>query len=144
MRTERRTIDNVILINPLICGLQNVIEREQESVIADLVTPAHKIVQKLFKLDNRRIDLCNLNVLYGFIERALGDKFGLFRSCVFGGVAGDSDDYKIALSAIELAGYTVERINTEFEYLFKLIKRKPKRAVKSAGFTVNYKAVASN
>ena len=131
MRTERRIIDSIILFNPLIYGLQELIDREQQQVIDDLASPAQKVVKKLFELDNRRIDLCNLNVLYAFIERALDERFGLFRSCIFGGIPADAGSYSAAITAIKSAGYTMERVNNEFDYLFKLIKRKPKRAVSS-------------
>lgn len=122
---ERRIIRDIILINPLLYGLQDKIEKEQDGVIADMTSPADKVVKKLIELDNRRIDLCNLNVLYGFIERGLGDRFELLRSCAFAGV--NSDLYKLAAKQIELAGYTVERADKEFSYLFKLLKNKGKR-----------------
>lgn len=126
MQTNRQKIIRaIILINPLLFGLQDKIEKEQDGVIADMTSPADKIVKKLIELDNRRIDLCNLNVLYGFIERGLGDKFELLRSCAFSGV--NCDLYKIAEKQIELAGYSVERADKEFSYLFKLLKNKGKR-----------------
>ena len=117
-----RIIRSIILINPLLYGLQDKIEKEQESVIEDMTAPADKVVKKLIELDNRRIDLCNLKVLYGFIERGLGDKFELLRSCAFSGI--NCDLYAVAEKQIELAGYTVERANKEFAYLFKLLKHK--------------------
>ncbi|MDE6401836.1 MAG: hypothetical protein K2L54_04395 [Clostridiales bacterium] len=123
---ERKVIENIILINPLIYGLAENIEREQERVIADMTSPADKVVKKLYDLDNRRIDLCNLKVLYGFIEDGLGEKFELLRSCVFGGAT--CGLYSLAARQLERAGYTVERAEKEFEYLFKTIKRR--RAVK--------------
>lgn len=123
---ERKIIENIILIYPLLYGLQDKIEREQERVIADDESPADKVVKRLFELDNRRIDLCNLKVLHGFIEEGLGEKFGLLQSCVFGGTP--CDLYSLAARQLERAGYTVERAQKEFEYLFKTIKRK--RAVK--------------
>ncbi|MCH5164810.1 MAG: hypothetical protein J1G01_00210 [Clostridiales bacterium] len=122
--SAKRTIENIILINQFIYGLQDRIEREQEAVIADTVSPAKKIVEKLIELDNKRIDLCNLKVLYGFIERGLGDKFEILRSCAFGGT--NCGLYDLAVRQIELADYSVKRANDEFSYLFKLIKRKPK------------------
>ncbi|MDE5593026.1 MAG: hypothetical protein K2I75_03735, partial [Clostridiales bacterium] len=60
----RRVVRAIILINPLLYGLQDKIEKEQEGVIADTASPADKVVKKLIELDNRRIDLCNLKVLY--------------------------------------------------------------------------------
>lgn len=121
----RRIIRDIILINPLLYGLQDKIEKEQDGVIEDMTSPADKVVKKLIELDNRRIDLCNLKVLYGFIERGLGDKFGLLRSCAFSGVY--CDLYKAAQKQIELAGYTVERADKEFSYLFKQLKNKGRR-----------------
>ena len=127
---DKKAIRNIILINPMICGLQDIIEREQESVIADMETPAAKIVGKLIALDNRRIDLCNLKVLYGFIERGLGEKFELLRACVFGGF--DCGLFELAAKQLELAGYTATRVGEEFEYLFKTLKG-GKRAKKISG-----------
>ncbi|MCH5155009.1 MAG: hypothetical protein J1F69_00235 [Clostridiales bacterium] len=118
----RRIIRAIILINPLLFGLQDKIEKEQEAVIADMTSPADKIVKKLIELDNRRIDLCNLKVLYGFIERGLGEKFELLRSCAFSGI--NCNLYTAAERQIELAGYTAERAEKEFSYLFKLLKHK--------------------
>ena len=118
----RRIIRAIILINPLLYGLQENIDKEQESVIHDMATPADKVVKKLIELDNRRIDLCNLKVLYGFIERGLGDKFELLRSCAFAGIT--CNLYHVAERQIELAGYTAERADKEFSYLFKLLKHK--------------------
>lgn len=121
----QKIIRAIILIYPLLYGLQDKIEKEQDGVISDMTSPADKVIKKLIELDNRRIDLCNLKVLYGFIERGLGDKFELLRSCAFSGVS--SDLYNVAVKHIELAGYTVERADKEFSYLFKLLKNKGKR-----------------
>ena len=44
---ERKIIENIILINPLIYGLQDSIEKEQERVIADMTSPADKVIKKL-------------------------------------------------------------------------------------------------
>ena len=118
----RRVVRAIILINPLLYGLQDKIEKEQEVVISDMTSPADKVVKKLIELDNRRIDLCNLKVLYGFIERGLGEKFELLRSCAFSGI--NSDLYQTAEAQMALAGYTAERADKEFAYLFKLLKNK--------------------
>ena len=118
----RRIIRAIILINPLLYGLQDKIEKEQEDIIADMASPADKVVKKLIELDNRRIDLCNLKVLYGFIERGLGNKFELLRSCAFSGI--NCNLYSVAERQIENAGYTAERCDEEFGYLFKLLKNK--------------------
>ena len=131
----RGIIRDIIRINPLLYGLQEKIDREQDCVIEDMTSPAEKVVQKLIELDNRRIDLCNLKVLYAFIERGLGDKFELLRSCAFSGV--DCDLYKLAVSQIELAGYTLERAENEFKYLFKLLNNKPRRKKLLRGAVIN-------
>lgn len=125
MRNRKKIIESIILIYPLLYGLQDKIEREQEIVIADMTSPAERVVERLIALDNRRIDLCNLKVLYGFIERGLGEKFGILRSCVFAGV--DCGLYKLAAAQLELCGYDTERCESEFSYLFKLLKKSGKR-----------------
>lgn len=124
---KRKAIEFIILIEPLLYGLQDVIEDEQDEVIADTTSPAERVVEKLIALDNRRIDLCNLKVLYGFIEHGLGERFELLRSCVNADVG--CELYDTAVRQIELAGYTVERVEREFEYLMKLVKRKKRRVV---------------
>lgn len=121
-KAERKTIENIILIEPMIYGLQDKIDREQESVVSDMTAPASKTVEKLIALDNRRIDLCNLKVLYGFIERGLRDRFELLRACAASGT--DCSLFDVAAEQMRLAGYTVARAAREFEYLFKLVKRK--------------------
>ena len=136
----RRIIRAIILINPLLYGLQDKIEKEQETVIADMTSPADKVVKKLIELDNRRIDLCNLKVLYGFIERGLGEKFELLRSCAFSGI--NCNLYSDAERQIELAGYTAERADKEFSYLFKLLKHKG-RIKKVFGGTVKLSGIAA-
>lgn len=135
----RKIIRAIILINPLLYGLQQQIESEQDAVIADTAMPAEKAVKKLIELDNRRIDLCNLKVLYGFIERGLGDKFELLRACAFSGIG--CNLYGTALRQIELAGYTAERADKEFAYLFKLLKTKS-RVKKVMGGTATLTSVA--
>ena len=120
-RADRRIIENIILIRPILYALADAIEKEQERVIADTVSPAAKVVDSLFALDNRRIDICNLKVLYEFIRRELGMEFGAFECCVQSGT--DSALFDRALVAMESAGYDIARAEREFEYLFKLIKR---------------------
>ncbi len=122
MRNERRVIEKILLINPMLYVLQEKIEQEQNELISDIESPAEKVVKRLIELDNKRIDLCNLKVLYGFIERGLGDKFELLRACALSG--SNCGLYKLAVKQIELAGYTVERVDSEFDYLFKLLKRR--------------------
>ena len=51
---ERKIIENIILINPLIYGLQDNIEKEQECVIADMTSPADKVIKKLYALDRNK------------------------------------------------------------------------------------------
>ncbi len=131
MRNEKRVIESIILINPLLYGLQDKIEREQETVIEDVTSPAERVVEKLIALDNRRIDLCNLKVLYGFIERGLGEKFGILRSCVFAGVG--CGLYKLAAAQLELCGYDAGRCEAEFGYLFRLLKKSGKRKSAALG-----------
>lgn len=127
MNKERKTVENIILVNPLLYGLQDAIEKEQENIIADLGMPAEKAVRALIALDNRRIDICNLKVLYGFMERELGEKFGLLVSCVHSGTATGLSAK--AYCRLEREGYTAERAEREFGYLFKLIKRRRAKKV---------------
>ncbi len=126
-RTERRIIENIMLINPILYDLQDAIEKEQERVIADTVSPAHKVVERLVALDNRRIDLCNLKVLYEFIRRETGVEFAVLENAVRLGA--DSALFERARRAIERAGYDTERAAREFAYLFKLIKRTRRKRV---------------
>ena len=86
-----------------------------------MTSPADKVIKKLYALDDRRIDLCNLKVLYGFIEDGLGEKFDLLRSCAACGAA--CDYYELAARQLARAGYTLQKAEKEFSYLFKLIKR---------------------
>ena len=58
--SERKIIGDLIAAESVIYGMQADIDREQERVIADLVSPAETVVKKLIALDNRRIDLCNI------------------------------------------------------------------------------------
>lgn len=120
-RTERQTIENIIAIYPFINGLQEKIEREQERVIADMSAPARKTVEKLIELDNRRVDLCNLKVLYAFIRRGLGDRFAALENDI--AIHADSGLIELAIRQVELAGYSAARAEKEFSYLFRLIKR---------------------
>lgn len=126
-RTERRIIDNIILINPILFGLQDAIEKEQERIIADTVSPAHKIFERLVALDNRRIDLCNLKVLYEFIRRETGVEFAVLENAVQ--IGADCVLYEKARRAVERAGYSLERAARELAYLFKLIKRPRRKRV---------------
>lgn len=134
----RKATEFIILVNPLIYGLQEAIEKEQEELIADRTMPAEKLVEKLIALDNRRIDLCNLNVLYAFIERGLGESFALLRSCAFAGIG--SELYELAARQAEAAGYPPERVIAEFAYLFKLVRRR-RRAVGAMSALFSYKSV---
>ena len=122
MDKTRKIVENIILINPMLYGLQDAIEKEQEGIIADYSMPAAKAVNALIALDNRRIDVCNLKVLYAFMERELGAKFAVLVSCVHSGT--DTPLYERAYRRLECEGYTAERAEKEFGYLFKLIKKR--------------------
>lgn len=125
-RADKKTIDCIIAINPMIYALQDKIEKEQEGVIADMTSPAKSVVKRLIELDNRRVDLCNLKVLFAFISLGLGD--GLFLLQNSAGSTECDELYERAKRAIEKAGYSVARAKDEFSYLFdKLSKRKKKR-----------------
>lgn len=129
-REKRRAIAAIICIEPYLYGLQDKIEKEQEKVIADIVSPAEKVVKQLIALDNRRIDLCNLKVLYAFIERGLGAEFSLLKT--LSETDADSGLYSRAETEMKRVGYDAERAAREFGYLFKVLKRSGKRTVKSA------------
>ncbi len=127
-RTARRIIDSIIAIRPYIYGLQDKIDEEQERIISDLAMPAIKTADALIRLNDRRVDLCNLKVLYAFIARELGADFSVLKNVsLFGG---DSVLYDKAKSAVELSGYTLDRVRTEFSYLFKAL---PNRSGKKRG-----------
>ncbi|MCM1368014.1 MAG: hypothetical protein NC184_04305 [Roseburia sp.] len=123
-RAKRKTIENILFIFPLIYGLQDKIDAEQEVVIHDTALPAHKVVETLIALDNRRVDLCNLAVLHAFIKRGLDGEFDMLCRCAAGGL--DSPLFDAAERYMRRAGYDVERAQSEFSYLFKQIKRKPR------------------
>ena len=132
---DRKVIDNIIRINKYIPILQDKIEKEQENVIGDMSAPAIKTVNALIKLDNRRIDLCNLNVLYGFIRRKLGEKFCVLTACA--ATQTSSELYGQALIAIGECGYDTQRVRDEFTYLFKQLKA-PLTAYTSRDSSVRY------
>ena len=120
-RAEQRVIENIVDTRPRIYGWQESIEREQERVVADLISPAKTIVKKLIALDNMRVDLCNLKVLYEFIKRRLGE----CTDRIFGEPTGAPHSaYETAKKQVELSGYTLERAKNEFDYLFAKLKRK--------------------
>ena len=121
-RVDRSVIDKIIAVRPCLYAWQDEIEKEQEQIIRDLTAPAKKTVEALIALDNRRIDLCNLKVLYAFIERELGAAFSTFTECTRHGLG--SPLYDVAMRAIELAGYDTARARLEFGYLFKRLKSK--------------------
>ncbi len=138
-REKRRTIAAVIRIEPYLYGLQDRIEDEQEKAIADMVSPAEKVVSRLIALDNRRIDLCNLKVLYTFIERGLNADFGVFKTLVE--TDADSGLYDRAEAEMKRVGYDAERAAREFGYLFKNFKRKKKRVVPEVKESAIFKAL---
>lgn len=117
-RAEKAVIENIMALSPYIYGLQESIEREQKRVINDMTSPAKKVVERLFELDNRRIDLCNIAVLNEFIKRGVTQPL----DAEFGERA-----YREAKHAIELAGYTLDRAESEFAYLFKKLKTAKKK-----------------
>ncbi len=120
-QSDRKTIGNIIVVNPYVYSWQAEIEKEQERVIADMVSPAEKVVKRLIELDNRRIDLCNLKVLFGFIERGLGAEFSAFVELAACGA--DDALFDRALECIGRAGYDVLRVQNEFAYLFKRLPK---------------------
>lgn len=124
-RTERKVIADIILIEPFIIGLQNKIDKEQSIVIEDMISPAKKTAERLIALDNRRIDLCNLKVLYAQIERGLGAEFTVLKACAYAGA--DSALYRRAAAEISALGYDTERADNEFGYLFKNLKSRRKK-----------------
>lgn len=126
-RVDRSVIDKIIAARPYLYGWQDEIEKEQGKIIADLTAPAKKTVEALIALDNRRIDLCNLKVLYAYIERELGAAFSSFVECSRMKIS--SPMYDTAIRAIKLAGYDIERARLEFAYLFKRIKIKKQKPV---------------
>lgn len=121
-KDARRVIGNILLIYPMLSGLQNEIEKEQERIIGDLISPARKIMDALIALDNRRVDLCNLAVLYRFIERELGVEFSAL--CAAAESECDGVLFLRAQKAISRAGYDIPRVKSEFAYLFKALPRK--------------------
>ena len=123
-RMEKSIIDSIVAVYPFIYGWQDKLESEQERVISDTLSPAKVVIDKLFKIDNMRIDLCNLKVLYEFIIREVGE--GITR--LFGQAgAAPCSVYDKAKRGVELAGYTLDRAKSEFEYLFKRVKAQKKK-----------------
>ncbi len=119
-RVDRNVIDKIIAVRPFIYAWQDEIDEEQERVINDLESPAKKTVERLIALDNMRIDICNLKVLYAFIERELGAAFGTLLECSRRRLGGKV--YDAAGAAIKLAGYDVDRARREFGYIFKRLR----------------------
>ncbi len=123
-RTEKVLIEKIVIINPILGKLQDKLEREQSEVIKDLVSPAKRVIERLMDIDRRRVDLCNLNVLYGFIRRELGDETDTLPSLPY-----ENDGlFDRALTAIGHAGYDADRVKKEFGYLLDKISVK-KRGV---------------
>ncbi len=123
-RNDRNVIDKIIAVRPYLYAWQDELDEEQERIIGDWDASAVKTAERLIALDNRRIDLCNLKVLYAFIERELGAAFSAFTECMRVGSGGRL--YDAAGNAIKRAGYDAERAGKEFGYLFKRL-RKSKR-----------------
>lgn len=119
---DRRIIANIVRIQPLLYKLQDRLEKEQETLLGDMCMPAKKVVAALVDIDNRRVDLCNLKVLYGFIERELGSSVELLSA--HGALTVPDSYFERAETAISHCGYGVERARAEFAYLFDKLKSK--------------------
>lgn len=124
--SERKIIGDLIAAESVIYGMQADIDREQERVIADLVSPAETVVKKLIALDNRRIDLCNIKVLNEYIRRETGGDRSRFTRAV---PPGDDDSFwDTARAALNKARYTASRVKKEFSYIFACVKNNRRRA----------------
>lgn len=123
--SERKIIGDLIAAESVIYGMQADIDREQERVIADLVSPAETVVKKLIALDNRRIDLCNIKVLNEYIRRETGGDRSRFTRAV---PTDDDSFWDMARAALDKAGYTASRVKKEFSYIFACVKNNRKRA----------------
>lgn len=133
-RVDRSVIDKIIAVRPFLYAWQDEIDEEQKNVIDDLSMPAKKTVERLIALDNMRIDLCNLKVLYAFIERELGAAFSTLVECSKRGIGGKL--YDAAGAAVKLAGYDTDRARKEFGYIFKRLRaRKPPQTVDTGTFS---------
>lgn len=130
-RSKRVVVKNIIAVMPYIYSWADEIEKEQERVISDLVSPAESVIKRLILLDNMRIDLCNLKVLYGTIERELGTSFGVFCDLIDNGEC--ESLLNRAICGIKSVGYDEERVLKEFGYLFKKLpkNRRSKKGLSS-------------
>lgn len=120
---DRKVIANIVRIQPLLYKLSDKLEKEQEALLGDMCMPAKKVVAALVAIDNRRVDLCNLKVLYGFIEREIGSSVELLSAHGALSALGDGL-FDRAETAISRCGYNVERARAEFAYLFDKLKSK--------------------
>lgn len=123
-RSERNAIADIIRINPFIYKLQDKINEETERVIDDKSSPTRIIISQLKSIEKRRIDLCNLKVLYGIIERELKEEFSVLKLCAERHA--DCSLFMRARKSIQSVGYDCKRVSEEFKYLFAMLGR-PKR-----------------
>ncbi len=124
-RSERNAIADIIRIYPFIYGLQDKIDEETERVIDDTVTPTRIVIGQLKEIEKRRIDLCNLKVLYGMIERELKEDFPVLKLCAE--KHADCSLYARAEKSIENVGYDAKRVIAEFKYLFSTLEAPQKK-----------------
>ena len=108
--------------------MQDKIDKETERILSDKSMPTKTVIGKLKDIENRRIDLCNLKVLYGIIERGLGEEFSVLKLCAKERL--DCTLFPRAEKYIKSVGYDCKRVIKEFKYLFN--KLSTPRAKKSA------------
>ena len=134
-RSEKNAIADIIRINPFIYELQDIIDEETESIIEDKAMPTSAAIAQLKKIENRRVDLCNLKVLYGIMERELKEQFSVLKAC-----AVRHDDCTLFLRAeksLKSVGYDAKRVIKEFKYLFVKLGR-PKRKLNAVPNNSDY------
>ncbi len=125
-REDRRIIAGIIALRGKVYEISDGIKKEQERVISDMLMPAKKAAASLIALDNRMVDICNVKVLYAFMERELGKDMSVLIDRIKHGE--DSPLFRVAENGIKKAGYSLSRAKTELMYLFenfKLPKKKP-------------------
>lgn len=125
-RSEKNAIADIIRIYPYIYGLQDKIDKETERIISDKAMPTKAVIAALKDIENRRIDLCNLKVLYGVIERGLAGEFSLFKLCAVERL--DTALFSRAEKCIKSVGYDAKRVIKEFKYLFNKLSSPRKKA----------------
>lgn len=125
-RSEKNAIADIIRIYPYIYGLQDKIDKETERIVRDKDMPTKTVIAKLKDIENRRIDLCNLKVLYGIIEKELRDEFPLLKLCANEKL--DCTLFPRAEKCIKNVGYDAKRVIKEFKYLFNKLASARKKA----------------